>query len=738
MDVAVLEQAQSTHAEGRLAEAAAYYGELLRSCPDAVEALEGLGVVLFQLGRMEEATALFARGVATHPESASLHAKLGAAYRNLRRFDEARDQLQKAIELDAALPDPWNSLGRLAFDQRRYADAEAAYRTAIRLQPQFAVAFKNLGSILLALRRWPDAVQSLRAYLQFEPNDHEALTNLAQALGEQGDSDLLDEAEAACRRALALAPGFADALDNLGNVLRLRGRLDEAVACYRRALLGDPRRASSHHLIGHVLQHCGRFDEAARFYEAARALQPKDPRFHADFGSLAAVRGDYDESARHYLSAVMFDPNFVEGHQGRGQALLELELLDEAEISFGEALRLDPTLARSWVGLARLQSERGDLDLACQSARAALAHQPNQADAHWRLAITLTGRLPDVEVQAMEGLLGRKDLPDRDRSLLHFGLAGVFDARGKYKQAATHLGTANALQAAWKTACGLSRDADEHSQFIDQLIASFTPDFITRRRGWVDPDPRPVFVVGLPRSGTTLVEQILASHPKVHGAGELREVLRIFEALPSLVGQPRIDPFQALELLSPESARAAAQQYLDRLNSAAPTTAARVIDKMPDNVQLLGLIAVLWPGSHVIVCNRDVRDIAVSCWFTGFETNPWTNSWELMARWFADHQRILEHWRRTQPVKCLEVGYENLVGDLQGHARRMVEFLELDWDPACLDFQTSRRVVRTASLVQVRQPLHSRSVGRWKNYESNLQPLLEAFQRHGVALAQIE
>jgi hypothetical protein len=243
-------------------------------------------------------------------------------------------------------------------------------------------------------------------------------------------------------------------------------------------------------------------------------------------------------------------------------------------------------------------------------------------------------------------------------------------------------------------------------------------------------------VVGLARSGTTLVEQILASHPQVHGAGELPGVLRVFEALPTLVGQPRIDPFRALELLGPESARAAARQYLDSLNTLSPTMAARVIDKMPDNIQLLGLIAFLWPGSRVLVCNRDLRDIAVSCWFAGFETNPWTNSWELMAQRFADHQRILEHWRLTRPLMCLEVGYESLVGDLEGQARRMVNFLDLVWDPACLSFHTTTRVVRTASLVQVRQPLHNRSVGRWKNYESMLQPLLEAFQRHGVALAQ--
>ena len=162
------------------------------------------------------------------------------------------------------------------------------------------------------------------------------------------------------------------------------------------------------------------------------------------------------------------------------------------------------------------------------------------------------------------------------------------------------------------------------------------------------------------------------------------------------------------------------------MDATAPRAALRVVDKMPDNVQLLGVIALFWPGARVIVCSRDLRDVAVSCWLTGFETHPWTNNWELMARWFADHQRIMEHWRAIRPVELLEVGYEDLVGDLEAHARRMVDFLNLDWDPACLDFHKTRRVVRTASLVQVRQPIYSHSIGRWKNYESSLQPLLQA------------
>ena len=226
----------------------------------------------------------------------------------------------------------------------------------------------------------------------------------------------------------------------------------------------------------------------------------------------------------------------------------------------------------------------------------------------------------------------------------------------------------------------------ECTRFIDRMIAEFTPELMARTRGWGDPDSRPVFVVGLPRSGTTLVEQVLASHARVHGAGEPREVLRTFEALPALVGRPGSDSMDVLKLLSPTLTKAAARPYLERIDTPAPPNAVRIVDKMPDNVRLLGLIALFWPSARVIVCNRDLRDVAVSCWLTGFETNPWTNNWELMARWFADHQRIMEHWRRTRPLKMLEVRYEDLVVDLEANARRMIDFLDLEWDPACLGF----------------------------------------------------
>jgi hypothetical protein len=350
------------------------------------------------------------------------------------------------------------------------------------------------------------------------------------------------------------------------------------------------------------------------------------------------------------------------------------------------------------------------------------------------MAFILRGKLPDADFQVMQQLIEDPDLPIDARAILRFGLAAVLDARGRYPEAAAQLDVANALQSASKAERGLGCDPDLLSTLVDQIIATFTPDLLVRTRGWGNTDPRPVFVVGLPRSGTTLTEQVLASHPEVHGAGELSDVHAIFRALPELARQPTSDPFDVLRELGPELLDVAARRYVERLEQLAPPGAARVVDKEPDNFNHLGLIATLWPNARVIVCRRDLRDVAISCWQTGLLTTPWSNDWDHIARRFADHERISRHWRETRPIEWIEVAYEDLVRDVEGQARRLIEFIGLEWHPACLEFHTNRRVVRTPSLVQVRQPVHSGSVGRWRNYQPFIEPLLRAFERHGVSV----
>jgi Sulfotransferase family len=324
------------------------------------------------------------------------------------------------------------------------------------------------------------------------------------------------------------------------------------------------------------------------------------------------------------------------------------------------------------------------------------------------------------------------------RAGLGFALGAVFDARGLYAQAAEQFEAANALKSAVRAAKGQSFDPDWYSRSIDRIIATFTPELLARGRGWGDRDPRPVFVVGLPRSGTTLVEQILASHSQVHGAGELHNMLNLFNGLPQLTGRPGIDAFEAVSTLGPDAARAVARRYVATLDRLAPVAATRVVDKMPDNFITLGLIALLLPEARVIVCRRDLRDVALSCWQTPFGTNPWTTQWDHIARRIADHERLLAHWKRVKPVAWLDVGYEALVRDVEGHARRMIAFLGLEWEAGCLEFHKTRRLVKTASQLQVREPIHAHSVGRWRRYESTLQPLFEALERCGLAVQDRE
>ncbi len=731
-----LDRAQALHFQGRLSEAETQYREVLEWQPDAIEALRGLGALAYQHGRVDEAADLFARGVAIRPEAADFHANLAEVLRILTRSDQALNHVRKALALDPTLPDAWNTFGLLAHDQARYSEAETAYLEALRLRPEYAAAQINLGATLLAVGRFDEAAVALRTVLRLQPENPAALTNLAQILLEQGDLDRLDQAEELCRRALAVAPALTEAINSLGNVCRLQCRLEDAMSWYRRALSLDPRRAAPCQNLGKLLQQCGKYDEAAGWFERAAALKNDRARYHANFGSLWAARQQFDESARCFRLALAHDPESAEAHQGLGDALLEQGQLDLAESCFHSAMELKPFLPFPWISLARLHAQRGEFELSCQEARHALARRPKLPDAYLQLARNLGGQLPVADFAAMEELARERYQPDDMRSLLLFSLAGILDAQGDHDRAAAKLETANALQSSSRAARGLVNLPDQHSRFIDRIITAFTPELIERGRGWGDPDPRPVFVVGLPRSGTTLIEQILASHPEVHGVGELPEVHRVFESLPQLVGQPFADPCDAVSALDAVSAKAASRAYLDRLNVLAPITAARVIDKMLGNAEILGLIGLLWPGARVIVCRRDLRDVALSCWQTGFASIGWANDYEHIARHFADYRRVVDYWRQTAPVEWIDVSYEDVVRDLEGQSRRLIDFLGLAWDPACLSFHSTRRVVRTASYTQVRQPIHRRSVGRWKNYERSLQPLFQSLERNGIDLEE--
>jgi hypothetical protein len=271
-------------------------------------------------------------------------------------------------------------------------------------------------------------------------------------------------------------------------------------------------------------------------------------------------------------------------------------------------------------------------------------------------------------------------------------------------------------------------DPAQHERFVDGVLRVFNRDFFARVAEGGLPTRRPVFVFGLPRSGTTLVEQVLASHPQVHGAGELTLGRQTFLRMSAVLRRADAE-LNCVPHLDALAVRRLAEHHLDQLRALDEGRAERIVDKMPTNYMLVGFLAALFPQATFIHCRRDLRDIGLSCWLTGFISLPWANHIEHMALVFRQYLRLMGHWKQVLSVPVHEAVYEETVRDLEGVARRLIAACGLDWHPACLDFHRTRRVIRTSSLLQVRQPVYTKSMGRWKHYVGHLDDLFAALPR---------
>jgi tetratricopeptide (TPR) repeat protein len=718
------------HQRGQLDRAELLYRRILAADPKQADALHLLGVIAQQRGQPRHALELIGRAIACQPQVACYHSNLAEVQRSLGNLRAAITHGQTALRLQPAYPEAHNNLGLAFMDQGSFVDAARHFGEALRLQPDFALAQNNLGNALREQGQIEAALAAYRRAVELAPTWPEGRSNLGQLLLEEGQ---LDEALLHCREAVRLRPDFAEGLSNLGNVLRDQGHLDEAQAVYQQALRLNPRLALTHSNLAQALQEEGRLSEAAAEYEQALALDSSLARMHSHYASLLVERGQLDEALARCRQAVQAQPAYAEAHAGLGHVLHQLGRFTEAIACFDEAVRLKPRLAGAHISLGNAHAELGNKDRAVDCYRTALRHEPRANEAYASLAIQLRDKLPQEDIAALERLLAAPELPDADRTGLHYGLAHVLDARGGYAAAAEHMARANALRKAEAERRGLGYSAAEHSRFVDRLLQEFTPEFFERTRGWGSDDPTPVFIVGLPRSGTTLTEQVLASHPLVFGAGELRYARDSFEAAEKgtfifSAADAAASPASAKKMNVPFSAlQELTEQHRMRLRYLS-ADALRIVDKMPDNYLYLGLLMAMFPRGRFIHCRRDLRDVALSCWLTNFKSIRWACALEDIAARIRDYRRLMDHWRAVLPLPLLEIDYEETVADLEPVARRLVDWVGLDWDPACLAFHQNRRPIHTASSAQVRQPIYKSSVQRWKHYAEELRPMWDKLQ----------
>ena len=601
----------------------------------------------------------------------------------------------------------WQILGVALTMQGK--DALVASEKAAELLPDDTVAHNNLGNALGRAGRLDEAIASYRRALALEPSFAEAHNNLGNALLDLGR---LDEAEASCRRAIELRLNYAEAHHSLGNVLLARGQVRAAAASYRRALELQPNFADAHNHLGNALFDLGRLEEAMASYRRALTLKPDCSEAYNNLGSVLRGIGQLEEAMACFRRAIALKKDFAEAHGNLAIALRLLGRTAEAEVSCRRALEINPQAAPTIAVLAESCADQGRFAEAEGLFKRAISAEPELPEA-WA-GIARMRRLSETDsawLAEAQRIAGRS-LPPRKEAHLRYAIGKYFDDVGDFAQAFSNFRRANDL----RKQCRPPYDGCELTQAVDRIIQSQDRPWLTRTRNHLISSERPVFIVGMLRSGTTLVEQIIASHPAAYGAGELP----FWTAASAAHTSPQPDAE-----VGGIAVRKLAEDYLRLLQRSSPE-ALRVVDKMPSNFLSLGLIHAALPNARIIHMRRNPIDTCLSIYFQHFETAlSYANDLGDLAHYYTEYRRLMKHWQMTLPKDAmLDVAYEELVEEPEASTRKILTFIGLPWDPHCLEFHLTPRTVITASKWQVRQKISTASVGRWRNYEKFLGPLL--------------
>ncbi len=634
------------------------------------------GVAALREQHLEEAIDLFRGAIAVRPGQPMYHFRLGAACQVGGRLDDAAVSFAQSIRLQPTFWPTYLSLALVQFARRQptegwYALGRCAAVGLVRLGRQLLRA-----PILSGIWIYYWIICGIRGRDAVTARVQE---RIARLLARQGD---FDRAVASYRRALQHDPNFLDALNGLGELLRRARRYGEAVGTLEDAFALDPDNLETRVLLSRVLTSVDRGDEAMAMVQHVLARNPNACQGLAAMGWTLYNRGDAAAAIPYFEHATEVDARSADARLGLGQALRDMGRFAEANEQFERALDIDPGNGGALLGL-RGKTEPGD---------------PCFARLHRALS--------------------QSYLSVNERSNLQFAAGKMYQDIGAFEEAFEHYRLANDL-------IDLAFDPKAFAGEITAHIETFTPTLLEQGQQLGKESDLPVFIVGMPRSGTTLIEQILASHPNVFGAGELANVSRLATRLSSDVSGN--DPYpECVARLEGKTVLPLAEEYLAELHRRAPE-AARVTDKMPQNFLHLGLIALMLPSARVIHCRRDPMDTCLSIYSNHFLAHH-AYAYDLahLGLYYRQYDRVMAHWARVLPIQMLEVGYEDLVENQEEMSRKMIEFCGLAWDPRCLDFHNTTRPVHTASSYQVRQPLYKESIGRWRHYEKHLGPLKEA------------
>ncbi len=605
-------------------------------------------------------------------------------------------------------------------------DAKEAYTQLCKTDQLDPSNWTMLGVINRKLGLFQESEKCCRHALTIQ-HDHPAAHNaLGAALQYQGK---LVEAISCYRAAIRLQPDLFEAHYFLGNALREQGNFEDAIICYRRAIELKPDYLQALSNLGASLKQSGQFQESLRLLEKALRIRPDSVHVLCNIGEALTSVNQPEEAIKYFETAISIKHDFFDAHYMMGNALRSAGRFDDALASYGVALVLKPTEQSVTAGIAEILEIRRDIAAADRLIRPIV----EAGSLNPRILAVYAALSHDSGTRATAASTLEKGVADRNVDIagqieIHYALGKIYDRMQEYNKAFEHYDHAKKKTRIFDREAFQKVDPAEQARQMVDWTETTRDHFWSSLPRATNCDERPIFVVGMPRSGTTLAEQILSSHPAVYGAGELTDISLIANTLRKThcadTGYP-----ECLAAASTDMLNKMAQRYLDHLDVLS-RQASRIVDKMPGNFQQLGLISLLFPKARIIHIMRDPLDTCLSIYFQKFST---TNSYAFdlgtLGTYYQAYRKLMRYWRDKLTIPLLEIQYENLASAPEEWIRRMVEFCGLEWDVRCLDFHATRRDINTPSYDQVRQPMYTKSIGRWKHYISHLDPLMEALRK---------
>jgi len=641
-----------------------------------------MGLAAYQKGDLKTATERLQSALLVDPKNLMLLSNMVEVFRSANRLPEAVSYGERAVAEGANSAPIFANLALAYYDLGEIEKAKTLHQKALSFDPKHVASLNNLGSIARDEKDIEAAIEYYRQVLAILPDHHESRNNLSTVLI---DLDRLDEALLEISQIQAKDPNNAEALRNQGRIFLMRLDLDAAERLFRRALTSDPKQTSAHIGLSQVYMEKNHPELAKRAAERAFELEPQNASCHHQLGLVKSGLADSDTALHHYDEALVQDPTFAPSHMGKGHIYLEMGDKTKAKETFEAALQLQPSDTSALVALSRVSKPKS----------------PNDS-----VFIALEQELSHVENMSISKQISYR-----------FGLADCYDALGSYDKAWEQFERGAALKRST-----IQYDADARDAQVDAIKQTFNAEFIEKLRAYANPSAKPIFVLGMPRSGTTLTETILASHSKVYGAGELNDLRKLFEQFDVA---SRAEFPNGLARIAGNTIRELIDRYIATLNDLSDG-AAFVTDKMPSNFDLIGLIYALLPNAKIVHVKRNGMDSCFSGFTRLFERSQFHSYDQTeMGRYYNGYERLMNHWAATLPANAVyDIQYEDLVTDQDTQVRNLLKYCGLAWEDACLRSHKSNRRVRTASITQVREPIYQSSIAKWDKYGKNLSILM--------------